>query len=87
MKKLRIEELAVESFPTTDAPAEQGTVQGHQVTMACGGPTHDNAYTCDWFYTCQPTCDFIYTCQNTCNQQTCVHDPSCPGFYTCWPEC
>lgn len=66
MKKLKLglEELAVESFDTTPAHRERGTVVGEQCTC----PT---ACTCPGC----PTCD--NTCPYTCDDQTCPACPTC----------
>lgn len=71
--KLRLDELAVESFGTTCAADEQGTVFGEQCTCqtvcSCPGcPTCD--YTCD-----DPTCVaqtcIGYTCEGSCPLDGC----------------
>lgn len=73
MKKLKlaIDQLAVESFPSTDVPEERGTVRGNDVTN----------------FDCEPTTDRydrncaseILSCMQTCN-------PPCVSSFTC-PEC
>jgi hypothetical protein len=78
MKKLKIEDLAIESFETAVAKTVEGTVVGHA--------THGNKPTCDpvvgtcFGYTCYETC--AETCADSC-AYTC--DPAvgtCFG-YTC----
>lgn len=78
MKKLRIEDLAIESFETAAPAAGKGTVVAHA--------TQGNKYTCDpavgtcFGYTCYETC--ANTCADSC-AYTC--DPAvgtCFG-YTC----
>ena len=57
--KLEVEELAVETFITTDAGLPEGTVAGHEgrtITIECG--------TCE--VSCQITACFDYTCDYTC---------------------
>ena len=90
MKKLRLDDLSVESFDTTTVKKEKGTVFGEQCTCytvcTCPGcPTCDAtcAYTCD-DQTCPacPTC--ANTCAYTCDDYSCAE--SCGG--TCWnPRC
>ncbi len=71
MKKLRLDDLAVETFDTTCVKKEKGTVVGQECTCytncTCPGcPTCDAtcAYTCD-DYTC-------VSCDGTCAGTTCV---------------
>ena len=87
--KLRLDDLAVESFDTTAVRQEKGTVFGEQCTCqtvcSCPGcPSCDPtcAYTCD-DATCPacPTCGA--TCANTCDDPTCYE--TC-GF-SCWDSC
>jgi hypothetical protein len=93
MKKLRLDDLSVESFNTTEIRRDKGTVVGEQMctcytVCTCPGcPTCDAtcAYTCD-DQTCPacPTC--AESCNGTCPGQgfTCLE--SCGG--TCWnPRC
>ena len=90
MKKLRMDDLAVESFDTTAVKRdEKGTVVGEQLctcwtVCTCPGcPTC--AATCP--ATCAYTCDdatCANTCANTCDDFSCAE--SCGG--TCWnPRC
>ena len=69
--KLQLDDLTVESFDTTAARDEKGTVFGEQCTC-------DTACTCPGC----PTCDI--TCPNTC-YETC-DDASCYGA-TCEGTC
>ena len=67
---LNLEQLSVDSFQTTSAPAEKGTVFAEQCTCytACtcpGCPTCDA--TCGG--TCGNTC--AASCNGTCNDATC----------------
>ena len=79
MKKLRLnlDQLAVDSFDTSAAAAEKGTVFGEQCT-------------CQTQCTCPgcPTCDFSACGQNTC-QETCLEScwGSCAPEYSCWDTC
>jgi hypothetical protein len=84
MKKLRLEDLAVDSFNTTAVHKERGTVVGEQqctcytVCTCPGCPTCDAtcAYTCD-----DQTCPACPTCADSCNG-------TCPGQgYTCLESC
>lgn len=72
--KLRLEDLSVDSFDTTRAARERGTVFGEQY-CSCGG-------TCAG----QPTCDV--TCPQTCDDWSC--NESCEGTcagWTCITRC
>ncbi len=89
MKKLRLDDLSVESFDTTTVKKEKGTVFGEQCTCytqcTCPGcPTCDNtcAYTCD-DQTCPacPTC--AASCNGTCDGATCYD--TCGA--SCWDSC
>jgi hypothetical protein len=73
MKKLRLDDLAVESFNTCELPREKGTVVGEQL---CTCPTNCTCPGC-------PTC--AATCAYTCDDQTCPQCPSCADTcaYTC----
>lgn len=93
--KLRLEDLAVESFDTVPGGGFAGTVKAHDeseegtflsVCRSCPN-------TCDE-YTCQNTCEGKYTCQETCGDKhtckTCWPVASCytcEGQYTCYPGC
>lgn len=92
MKKLSLDldQLAVESFDTSEARRSMGTVRGHGLTdttcmqMICDCPT-GSGDTCEAQYCSGDTCD---TCYDSCNggcgtvsptqgsQHTCVR-PSC----------
>ena len=81
MRKLRLqlEDLRIDSFDTTPAPKEKGTVFGEQCTCytqcTCPGcPTCANYVTCD--ASCNGTCDA--SCNGTCGA-------SCNG--TCGATC
>jgi len=85
MKKLRlaIDQLSVESFPSTNAPTGRGTVQGNDATLYAGC-----AYTGDRYdiqchsvgVECGPTEYFAFTCEATAGK-CCV--PT--GLYLCGP--
>jgi len=67
MKKLKLEELAVESFQTVESARGVGTVRAHGITDFHAGAT------------CFPVCPGTdwQTCENTC--ETC-DGPTCwPG--------
>jgi hypothetical protein len=75
MNKLKLEELAVESFDTTAAEHDRGTVFGEQCTCptACTCP---GCPTCDASY-CNTACDSCgYSCGGTC-------ELTCPQLDTC----
>ncbi|HEX8904019.1 MAG TPA: hypothetical protein VF771_04215 [Longimicrobiaceae bacterium] len=91
-KKLRLDELEVESFHVLpEAPQERGTVQGQIVLTALAGCSD----TCIYKATCQiscATCAGQFTCNNdscdvtlcdTCARFTCA--ASCQG--TCVTAC
>lgn len=72
MNKLKLDDLAVETFDTTADPGEEGgTVFGEQCTC----PTNCTCPNC-------PTCGWV-SCQTNCN--TC--DATCGGGNTCWDSC
>jgi hypothetical protein len=80
--QLRLESLAVESFPTAPAAREPGTVEGRELTIGCqsGGclPSGDG--------TCGRSCPF--TCPQTCAvscQGSCLGNDSCDGGYCPFP--
>jgi hypothetical protein len=92
--KLRLEDLQVDTFRTTAAQREKGTVYGEQCTCptACtcpGCPTCDAS--CNG--TCGATCDASCngTCEASCNDtcyDTCAGSCiscrfSCDDMYTC----
>ena len=66
--KLELDTLAVDSFDTTAAEKERGTVFGEQCTC------YTNC-TCPGCYTCDNTCPA--TCAYTCDDNTCA--ASCNG--------
>jgi hypothetical protein len=76
---LKLEELSVDSFDTTTAHKEKGTVFGEQCTC------YTNC-TCPGCPSCGATCPA--TCVNTCDDYTCAGcgteytDCDCPG--TCY---
>jgi hypothetical protein len=92
--KLNLDELSVESFDTTRAEKEKGTVFGEQCTCytQCTCP---GCPTCANYNTCNATCGA--TCANTCDDATCVgcggtdysacdctqYDATCNGYGTC----
>lgn len=90
--KLRLEELAIDSFTTTYVKREKGTVYGEQCTC----PT---ACTCPGCPTCDASCNGSCgaSCGGTCGGATCAGscdyscggtcDYSCGGGDTCDPTC
>jgi hypothetical protein len=97
MKRLKLENLEVESFETSKERSERGTVRGHQETYTdcpeCYGPTYElTCDTCDYgdacggsnAYTCRnwPGCDPSGQLIPTC-QPTCYIFRTCPGYPTC----
>jgi len=82
MNKLKLEDLAVESFDTTpQAENERGTVFGEQ-ECTCHTCTCPGCPTC--YASCQTNCD---TCQESCYgscEWSC--DGTCVG-QTCWDSC
>lgn len=85
MKKLKIEELRVESFATTHASPLRGTVDAHE-----SNPQDTNGCTpviCTWFAdTCDETCR--NTCPATCDMYVCSENPTCLlASPTCSIEC
>lgn len=82
MKKLKLalDDLSVETFDTSPARREKGTVMGEQ---ECTCPT---ACTCPTCPTCCNTCEA--SCPYTCDDATCPEtcDDTCDNFtclYTC----
>ena len=80
--KLHLDDLRIDSFDTTSAPREKGTVFGEQCTCwtQCGQNTCPGCPTCDASCngTCAGTCgDSCYgTCDLACATQ---EGPSCVG--------
>lgn len=78
MKKLRIEELEVESFATLGPPPGRGTVRGQEddSTSTSYDPTRE------LFFTCQYTCAEGYwaSCNGTCDGDTCAANPTCNEY-------
>ena len=84
MKKLRIEDLAVESFVTAPASPSLGTVHAYGTVLgvgACFGfdsvwdPGCDPYGATDEPNTCQGTCGDRGTCYGTCGIETCQCPP------------
>ncbi|HEU0298007.1 MAG TPA: hypothetical protein VFR37_01105 [Longimicrobium sp.] len=89
---LALEDLAVESFDTSPAVREKGTVFGEQQCTCQSVCSCPGCPTCD--VTCPNTCDDLtcaVTCYNTCDDYTCetCQGPSCQHtqcaseVYTC----
>jgi hypothetical protein len=78
MKKLRLglDQLTVDSFDTSTAIPEKGTVFGEQCTC-------DTACTCPGCATCDHTQCNQETCNGTC--YTDIDHATCNGSYTCNP--
>lgn len=89
MKRLRLENLEVESFVTDEGQLERGTVHALQGsptftdcpdcggdTWECGGDTWQ--YTCRFYGTCGPSQPLIHTCA-----MTCMFHYTCEGYPTC----
>jgi hypothetical protein len=77
MKKLRLEELSVESFVTTHGTSIRGTVGARQAS----------GFECSIAESCWMTCAGGYTCANTCEnscgpQETCTETMN-PEIFTC----
>lgn len=71
--KLKVEELSVETFVTGDAPAEAGTVRGHESVddggeEPGGGGTRE-VRTCDYTGCNNPSC---YSCPTGVGPMCCV---------------
>lgn len=91
MRKLKIEELRVDSFTTTETPAGRRTVHAYD------SPHTYNYESCSpgcvWtnFISCQPTtCEETYgiTCPATCDPLVCSENFTCPwGYPTCNEDC
>ena len=83
--KLRLDDLQVDTFQTTSAPKQKGTVFGEQCTCwtYCGQNTCPGCPTCN--ASCNGSCDV--SCNGSC-AVTC--DASCYGTcdgYTCDYSC
>lgn len=54
--KLNVDQLAVDSFKTSAAPKEKGTVLGHDCSCigACGADVAENVATNCWMTACRP---------------------------------
>jgi hypothetical protein len=74
MKKLRIEELVVDSFTTSDRIARLGTVRGHEITDA-GTGCGTNDHTCGTW------------CTNYCEDTTTGGDGGTRNGITCNISC
>jgi hypothetical protein len=76
---LQLEELVVESFPTTDAEGGRGTVRG----MDSATVDQDSCDTCDCSFmdTCpQPEITCFQSCAGSCNTCPVSCDPAqCPS--------
>jgi hypothetical protein len=89
--KLRLDDLRVDTFATTQVEKAKGTVFGEQCTcqsydyacLATGDESCDAAScagTCDAAFTCEDSC-VDCTCQASCGGQTCGYF-TCRGWYT-----
>ncbi|HEX6367498.1 MAG TPA: hypothetical protein VF006_01120 [Longimicrobium sp.] len=92
MNKLRLDDLAVESFDTTaDREKERGTVFGEQqctcytVCTCPGCPTCAYASCMSNCNTCAASC--WGTCDASCEYGTCRGQATCGGGDTCWDSC
>jgi hypothetical protein len=98
--KLRLEDLQIDSFTTTQVRKEKGTVYGEQCTChtACtcpGCPTCDASCNGTCGGSCNGTCDA--SCNGTCGGASCgascdyscggTCDVSCDGGHTCEATC
>ncbi|WP_420129070.1 hypothetical protein [Longimicrobium sp.] len=90
--KLDLDTLDVESFTTSGAEKDSGTVLGH-ASLACtgengntcgGGNSCHGGYTCDGAATCN-----YRTCDTVCGTYYCVTADSCQFscVYTCAVAC
>ena len=92
MNKLKLEDLAIESFDTTPAENDRsGTVFGEQCTChtncTCPGcPTCDPSYCDTGCDTCAGSCggSCYNTCGDTCDY-TCVYYDTCSWNTACEP--
>ncbi len=89
MNKLKLEDLAVESFETTDDENSHGTVYAEQCTCptncTCPGcNTCDPSYCDTACQTCPNTCygSCYGSCGNTCDY-TCVGNATCSWNTNC----
>jgi hypothetical protein len=79
--KLRLDDLAVESFPTSEAGSFGGTVHGHS---GMEDETEDGTIL-TICVSCEGSCPPKHTCVDTCPpRHSCV---TCPPQYTCAPPC
>lgn len=93
MKKLKLDDLAVESFDTTaNAAPERGTVHGEQDPCTCytnctcpGCPTCAYASCMTNCNTCAASC--WGSCDASCEYGTCRGQDTCLGRDTCWDSC
>lgn len=88
-KKLRVDDLVVESFETTRRDAGRGTVQAHEDTPWC--TVWDPSCPCltEWYTECGESCPetCLHTCPETC-VEVCSYNITCPwGWETCNEEC
>ena len=94
MKKLKLDDLAVESFDTTPAPhTERGTVFGEQGPCTCyTNCTCPQCPTCG-YASCMTNCNTCVpescwgTCDASCEYGTCLGHQTCGGGQTCWDSC
>jgi hypothetical protein len=76
---LKLEDLAVDSFDTSAAQKEKGTVFGEQGPCTClTACTCPGCLTCDHTACGQQSCETCDSCLHSC-------EASCQG--TCAPEC
>lgn len=83
--KLRLDDLEVESFRTTEAPSFRGTVKG-QANDADAASIFIISI-CD---SCDGSCAPVHTCvmDTTCApEHTCNPDATCAPEYTCKDSC
>jgi hypothetical protein len=88
MKRLKLENLEVESFVVDGERFDRGTVRAHEDTVTytdcpeCGFETWECSdtwqYTCRFYGTCGPSQEYIDTCQRTCAAHY-----TCHGYPTC----
>jgi hypothetical protein len=84
--KLRLEDLQIDSFTTTQVRREKGTVYGEQCTChtACTCPGCPTCYA-----SCNGTCDGSChgTCDAACESADYSCGGTCDGGYSCAPTC